>query len=310
MSEVSGIKESVMTDYGRPLQFGYFLVPDATDHQAVLHAARQVDELGLELIGIQDHPYQRSYLDTWTLLAVIAAQTKHVRIFPDVANLPLRPPALLAKAAASLDLLSGGRCELGLGAGAFWEAIHAMGGPTRTPKDAVAALEEAIAIIRLMWSDQRSARFEGQFYSLNGVKPGPAPAHPIGIWVGALGPRMLNLIGRLADGWVPSLSYIKLDQLKEMQQRIDDGALSAGRNPAHIQRLLNLNGIITEGQTGGLLNGPASQWVEELTYITLEFGMDSYLFGGALDTQLQRFAHEIAPQVRENVARQRAKPGG
>lgn len=299
-----------MTDYGRPLQFGYFLVPDATDHQAVLHAARQVDALGLELIGIQDHPYQRSYLDTWTLLAVIAAQTKHVRIFPDVANLPLRPPALLAKAAASLDLLSGGRCELGLGAGAFWEAISAMGGPVRTPRDAVTALEEAIAIIRLMWSDQRAARFKGQFYSLNGVKPGPAPAHPIGIWVGALGPRMLNLIGRLADGWVPSLSYIKLDQLKEMQQRIDDGALSVGRNPAHIQRLLNLSGAITEGQTGGLLNGPASQWVEELTYLALEFGMDSYLFGGAPDIQLQRFAHEIAPQVRENVARQRARSGG
>lgn len=299
-----------MTDYGRPLQFGYFLVPDAIHYQAVLDAARQVDKLGLDLIGVQDHPYQRSFLDTWTLLATIAAQTQHVRVFPDVANLPLRPPAMLAKAAATLDLLSGGRFELGLGAGAFWEAIKAMGGPVHTPRDAVAALEEAIAVIRLMWSREHSLRFEGQFYTLNGVKPGPAPAHPISIWLGALGPKMLNLIGRLADGWVPSLSYLKLNQLKEMQQRIDDGAVSVGRDPASIQRLLNLSGAITEGRTGGLLNGPVSQWVEELTHLSLEFGMDSYLFSGAADIQLQRFAHEIAPQVRENVARQRAKPGG
>ncbi len=295
-----------MKDYGRPLNFGYFLVPDARNHQAVLHAARKVDALGLDLIGIQDHPYQQSYLDSWTLLATIAAQTQRVRVFPDVANLPLRPPAMLAKAAATLDLLSGGRFELGLGAGAFWEAIKAMGGPVYTPKNAVAALEEAIAVIRLMWSKERSVNFEGKFYTLGGVKPGPAPAHAIGIWIGALGPKMLNLVGRLADGWVPSLSYIKLEQLKEMQQRIDDGARSAGRDPAHIQRLLNLFGANIKNRSEGFLNGPIDQWVEELTQLTLEYGMDSYLFSGAPDDQLERFAQEVAPQVRENVARARA----
>lgn len=295
-----------MKDYRRPLSFGYFLIPDALNHQAVLRAARRVDELGLDLIGIQDHPYQQSYLDSWTLLATIAAQTRRVRVFPDVANLPLRPPAMLAKAAATLDLLSGGRFELGLGAGAFWEAIKAMGGPVYTPKNAVAALEEALAVIRLMWSKERSVKFEGQFYTLNGVKPGPAPAHAIGIWIGALGPKMLNLIGRLADGWVPSLSYVKLEQLKEMQRRIDDGARGAGRDPAHIQRLLNLFGANIQDRSAGLLNGPIDQWVEELTQLTLEYGMDSYLFSGAPDNKLERFAQEVAPQVRENVARARA----
>src|SRR5260370_10536494 len=145
-----------MTDYSRPLQFGYFPTPDAGNYPEVLRVARLVDDLGLDLIGIQEHPYQRRFFDTWTLLTAIAAQTGRVRIFPDVANLPLRPPAVLAKAAATLDLISGGRFELGLGAGGFWEAIEAMGGPVRTPKEAVAAFPDAIHVIRLMRRNQPS----------------------------------------------------------------------------------------------------------------------------------------------------------
>lgn len=291
-------------DYGRPLQFGYSLVPNASEHQALLQTVRRIDELGLDLIGIQDHPYQRRFLDTWTLLATIAAQTRHVRIFPDVASLPLRPPAVLAKAAASLDILSNGRFELGIGAGSFWEAIKAMGGPVRTPKEAVAALEEAINVIRLMWSQERSVKFEGKFYSLRGVHPGPAPAHPIGIWIGAYGPKMLALTGRLGDGWIPSLPYIKLEQLPGMQQRIDEAAAEAGRDPATLQRLINLTGSITE-VSAGFLKGPVRQWVEELTELALVYGIDSYLCDDASARQLEQFAQEVVPQVRENVARER-----
>src|SRR5258707_15543537 len=128
-----------MGDYGRPLEFGYFLVPNSDD--PLLATAKAVDRLGLDLIGVQDHPYQRRYVDTWTLLSMVAASTERVRVFPDVASLPLRPPAVLAKAAASLDVLSGGRSELGLGAGAFWDAIEAYGGGGGTPKGAHGDME-------------------------------------------------------------------------------------------------------------------------------------------------------------------------
>lgn len=298
-----------MTDYGNAITFGYFLVPDTADYAGLVRQAQLVEECGLELIGIQDHPYQRRFLDTWTVLTALATQTTRVWLFPDVANLPLRPPAVLAKAAASLDRISGGRFELGLGAGSFWEAIAAMGGPTRTPGEAVAALEEAIAVIRLLWSDPPSARFTGRFYRLAGARPGPAPAHPIGIWVGAVGPRMLDLTGRLADGWIPSSSYVPSERLSDMNQRIDEAATRAGRDPASIRRLYNVMGTITDGPSAGFLDGPVGQWVDELTALTVERGMDSYIFAPAdqPEIQLRRFALEVVPRVREAAARRRGR---
>ena len=105
----------MVPDYGRDVTFGYFLIPNAAD--PLLDIAREIEARGLDWIGIQDHPYQRRFVDTWTLLGAVAAVTTRVGFFPDVANLPLRPPAMMAKAAASLDVLSGGRFEIGLGAG-------------------------------------------------------------------------------------------------------------------------------------------------------------------------------------------------
>nr|WP_256122984.1 LLM class flavin-dependent oxidoreductase [Streptomyces sp. LUP47B] len=116
---------------------------------------------------IQDHPYQAAFDDTWTLLTFLAARTRHVTLVPTVSSLPLRPPAVLAKAVTTLDRLTGSRVQLGLGAGAFWEAVEAMGGSRRTPREAVDALEEAITLIRAMWSGERSVRTHGAHYSLS-----------------------------------------------------------------------------------------------------------------------------------------------
>lgn len=298
-----------MPDYHQPVRFGYFLIPDASDVPGVLELARQVDDLGLDLIGIQDHPYQRRFLDAWTLLTAVAMRTERVRVFPDVASLPLRPPAVLAKAAASLDLLSDGRCELGLGAGAFWDAIAAMGGPRRSPGEAFDAIAEAIRVIRLMWSGERGVRFAGKHYQLAGIHSGPQPAHDIGIWLGATGPRMLDLIGREADGWIPSSSYVTPERLPAMQQMIDEGAARAGREPNAIRRLYNVMGNITDGASHGFLDGPVARWVDELTELTIEYGMDSYIFAPATNPaeQLARFANEVVPQVRERVAGERER---
>ncbi|HEV2872707.1 MAG TPA: LLM class flavin-dependent oxidoreductase [Actinomycetota bacterium] len=297
-----------MPDAGLPARFGWFLVPDAADPQGLIAEARLAERAGFDLIGIQDHPYQRRYFDTFTLLAGLATATERVGLFPDVASLPLRHPAMLAKAAASVDLLSGGRFELGLGAGAFWDAIAAMGGPRRAPGEAVEATEEAIGLLRRLWSDERSVRFEGRHYRVAGVKPGPAPAHPIGIWVGAFGPRMLALIGRLADGWVPSSPYVPPERLAAAQGRIDDAAAGAGRDPAAIRRLYNISGRIGPGG-GGFLDGPAGQWVEQLLPLVTETGMDTFVLWPSESParQLELFAAEVAPALREAVAAHRGR---
>ena len=286
--------------YGRPLELGLSLVPQGADLELLRSLAVRADELGLDLIGIQDHPYQWRFLDTWTLIADLLARTERLSIFPDVANLPLRPPAMLAKQAASLDVLSGGRFELGLGAGAFWEAIGAMGGPVRSGGEALRALEEAIRIIRAFWSGERTIRFDGEHYSVRGLHPGPAPAHAIGIWLGVGKPRALALTGRLADGWVPSLAWATPDLVPDMQRRIDDAAVGAGRDPSEIRRVFNVGGMIVDGPTRGLLQGPPEHWVETLLGFSGELGFDTFVFWPEDDPfgQLERYASEVVPAVR------------
>lgn len=296
-----------MGDYGRELEFGASVEPLADPPDWAARVAVAADRAGLDLVGIQDHPYQRRFLDTWTLISTLVPVTERVRFFPDVANLPLRPPAMLAKAAASLDVLSGGRIEMGLGAGAFWEAVVAMGGPKRSPGEAVRATEEAIEVMRLVWSEERSLRFDGEFYSLAGMRPGPPPLHPIGIWLGAYGPRMLRLVGRLADGWAPSLGYTPPEKLSEMQGRIDAAAAEAGREPKEIRRAYNVAGRIGEGRRG-FLDGPAEHWVEELARFAVELGMDTFIYWPSEDhvRQVELFAGEVVPAVREAVAAERS----
>ena len=275
-------------DYGQPVRFGVFITPVATEQP--LELARIADDLGFDVLGVQDHPYQRRFFDTWTLLTAMAMRTEHITVFPDVANLPLRPPAVLAKAAATLDILSGGRVELGLGAGGFWDAIKAYGGPVRTPGESVSAVEDAIQVIRLLWSGQHGIRFDGKLYPLAGAHSGPVPKHPIGIWIGGYKPRMLSVIGRLADGWVPSLGYLKPPDLLEGNRRIDEAATAAGRDPRSIRRVLN----------AGFVDA------ETLVSLVVDDGMDTFLVSEDPD-DMRAFAKEVAPRVREEVEAHRSR---
>lgn len=284
-----------MTDYGRSLEFGFFLEPTAADPAATLATARLADDLGLELLGVQDHPYQPTHLDTWTLLSAIGAQTQSIRIFPDVANIALRPPAVLAKSVASLDRISGGRAELGLGAGAFWDAVEAVGVRRKSPGQAVSALDEAIDITRLWWSGRQPISYTGRHHSLAGVHPGPQPVHDIGIWLGSYGPRMLDLVGRKANGWLPSLGYLPPDGLAAANARIDEAAVAAGRDPSSITRIYNVFG-----------NVRARQWIELATDWALDKGMNGFVFGGPpTEASLRMIAEEIAPAVRDAVTKER-----
>jgi len=294
-------------DYGRPVEFGISVAPNSSEMDAIRVAVTAADQSGLDLVGIQDHPYQWRFMDTWMLMASLLANTGRVRVFADVTNLPLRPPAMLAKEAATLDVLSGGRFELGLGAGSFWDAIAAMGGPRRTPGQAVEALEEAIAIIRQAWGGQRSVHFEGTRYSAHGYHPGPLPGHQIAIWIGAYRPRMLRLIGRSADGWIPSLGMIGIPEIAEAQEVIDGAAVAAGREPSEIRRMLNVSGSIGPGVSGGAFSGSVEDWVELLAGWVTDVGLDTFILWPVDPdpSQVETFGREVAPAVRTEVARRR-----
>src|SRR6202171_4588168 len=227
-------------DYGQPVKFGVFITPGAAQPEHPLAVAALADELGFDLVGVQDHPYQSRFLDTWTLLTAMAMRTKQIKVFSDVLNIPLRPPAVLAK---------------------------------------------AIQGTRLMWSGERGVRFDGSHYQLSGVHTGPPPAHPIGIWLGAYKPRMLSLVGRAADGWVPSLGYAQPADLHEGNMRIDEAAGAAGRDPKAIRRILNAGADVP---------------VELFTSLTVEHGMDTYVIGGIEDPEALRwFATDAIPAGRD-----------
>ncbi len=292
-----------MPDAGGDLDFGYFLIPNAAD--PLIETAREVERLGLEYVGIQDHPYQRRFVDTFALMSAILATTTTLRAFPDVASLPLRPPAVLAKTAATLDVLSGGRFELGLGAGAFWDAIEGYGGTRRSAGESVDQLAEGVEVIRRVWSGERGLRFEGDFYHLRGVHSGPIPVHDIGIWIGSSGPRSLRQTGRIADGWVHSIRPDVLARLAEMNARVDEGAAEAGRKPTDVRRVFNVNGTITDGRSEGFLHGPVGQWVDELTSLVVDHRAQTIVFwgsDGAGHEQLRRFAQEVIPATRARLA--------
>jgi len=129
----------------QPVKFGLNVDPNTGGLPIAERITAIADTSGLDLVGVQDHPYNDGFTDTLTLITWLVARTRHVHLFPNVANLPLRPPAMLAKQAATIDVLSAGRFELGLGAGAFADGI---GGPRRSAGQARDALSEAIDIIR------------------------------------------------------------------------------------------------------------------------------------------------------------------
>lgn len=296
-----------MTD----LTFGFSLVPtlDVGAHRELAVAA---EENGLRLLGIQDHPYVPDYLDTFVLAATLLAATSRISVFPDVANLPLRPPAMLAKAAAALDITSEGRFELAIGAGGYWDAIVRMGVERRSRGEANAALEEAIAIMRAVWGTGRPVHERGAHYTVDGLAPGPVPPHPIEIWTGSQGPKALALTGRIADGWAaPIPSYLPYEQWPAANAILDEAAVSAGRRPADVRRIAQIVGHITDApgdvraESGAApVRGDAEQWAALLARLATEQPYTSFVFWPERQTvdQVVRFGRDVAPLVRAAVS--------
>jgi alkanesulfonate monooxygenase SsuD/methylene tetrahydromethanopterin reductase-like flavin-dependent oxidoreductase (luciferase family) len=270
---------------------------DSADHEEAFRLARFADEAGYAFASTQDHPYLQDNLEVWTLLTAIASRTTRLKVMPNVANLALRPPAMLAKAAATLDLISGGRVLLGVGAGSPAGDAPSYGAPLPS----VAALEEALQVLRLM-REPGPVSFAGVHHRLEGAMPGPIRRVPL--WVGAFRPRTLALTGRYGDGWQsPANLYVPPSAVPERQRIIDEAAEAAGRDPREVRRCYNVVGVIRPGGRGSEeearpVEGPPEFWVDAIGRYRDELGFDSVVFsplGDDVRAQAELFAEKVLP---------------
>ncbi|MBQ1048751.1 LLM class flavin-dependent oxidoreductase [Micromonospora sp. C51] len=292
-----------MNDHGHPITFGVSLDPSAENLAATRRVAQSAVDGGFDLLAVQDHPYQPGHLDSWTMISHLAAETDRVSFLTDVADLQLRPPTMLAKAAASLSVMTRGRVILGVGGGASTDAIAAMGGARRSGPEMVAYTEESLSIMRRALAGGPVRHISDQ-HAVEGYVAGPVAPTPVPLWVGAQKRRMLTLVGRHADGWISPLNiYVPPTDVPSRQAIIDEASRAAGRDPARVRRIYNVIGAVGpyRGATG--LVGDVNLWVNTLTEWAVELGFDTFVFWpiSAAAAQVELFANEVAPAVRERV---------
>ncbi|HEX2025658.1 MAG TPA: LLM class flavin-dependent oxidoreductase [Actinomycetota bacterium] len=265
--------------------------------------ARRAEELGFDFVSYSDHLHGDSPTwEPWTMLSWIAASTRRIRVLTRVLAVSYRSPAVVAKMAETFDRLSGGRLMLGLGGGYLDEEFRAFGLPVPSPRDKIDGLEEAIRVIRGLWSEP-AFTFEGRLHRTEAATLAPRPDHPIPIWVGTYGPRALNLTGRLADGWIPSLGFAPPDDVTRMRERVLAAAERAGRDPAGITCAYNLVIRVDERAEPDpkVVSGSPEAIAEQLRGFT-GIGFTAFNFmptGPGADEQADRLGREVLPLLRD-----------
>jgi alkanesulfonate monooxygenase SsuD/methylene tetrahydromethanopterin reductase-like flavin-dependent oxidoreductase (luciferase family) len=284
------------------LLFGVNIPTSAAPGVDPVASAVSAERLAFDFISSSDHPGgTRPVYETWTMLTWIAASTTRIRVASRVLGVPYRNPAMLAKMAESFARLSSGRLILGLGGGSADDEHRAFGLGVRSPREKTTGLEEAVTIIRGLWS-QPGFSFKGEIYSTDAADIEPKPEQPIPIWLGTFAPRSLALTGRLADGWIPSLGYARSDELLSMRQRVLGAAVDAGRDPSEITCVVNAEVVVDGGVKGrdSLVAGSPEEVAERLgAFLDGGFsGLNFMLEGSALAEQMERVGAEVIPQLR------------
>jgi probable F420-dependent oxidoreductase len=285
------------------VRFGVSVIPSASGRSDPVDEARHAEQVGFDLVTVWDHLHgEHPSYETWTLLTWIAASTSRIRVGTNVLGLPYRNPVVTAKMAESLDRLSGGRLVLGLGAGGSDREFEAFGLPVRSPREKVEALEEAIGIIRGVWFAP-AFTFQGRHYRAVAAEVEPKPTYPIPIWLGAYGPKGLELTGRMADGWIPSMSYAPPSVAREKIKDVREAAERAGRDPDAVTCAYNVSvrvGGDPAPDPDRLVAGEAGAVAERLAGLVADgFTFLNLWLSGDRAEQRERLAREVLPAVRE-----------
>jgi probable F420-dependent oxidoreductase len=272
-------------------QFGPDAGPDA-----LLEAARLAEELGYDSLWVIERllyplnpkapypatadgslplPYRRS-LDPLAILAYLAAATSRVRIGTSIINLPYHNPVLLARELGTIDVLSQGRLDIGLGVGWSPDEFEAVGVPMQNRGQRA---EEALQVLEAIWRDN-PVEFEGRYFrvpqSSFDLKPVQKPRPPI--YMAAYTPATMNRVARLADGWIPS--GVPIGAMEQMFSVIKQGAAEAGRDPSGLKLIVLANVEVHPTPLGNerpIFVGSAEQ-IEEDICATQRLGAEELIF--------------------------------
>ena len=303
-----------MTPSARPnLRFGLFIGQVGLSWAELVERFRLADSLGFDHAWLVDHlmptepPYDRPIFEAWSALAGLAAVTERIRIGVLVTSNTFRNPAVLAKAAATVDHISRGRLIFGIGTGWHEEEHRRFGIPMPPAADRVRHLNEALDVIESVWSGDASSH-RGPAYRLEGALglPRPMQSPRIPILIAAHRPRMLALAARRADVWdtfatLPGTATAGVgSELRERIERFEAAARAAGRDPATIRRSTWVGGEALR----------TSEAYEAFAGRHIALGFTDLITGlphpDGWDT-LRRVATSIIPQLRED---EEASPAG
>ena len=282
---VGGIRFGICTDQADP----YATLADRW---------RYYEDLGFDSVWNCDHFIRPSnpsgpYFEGWTLLAALAAQTTRIRVGVLVGSNTFRHPALVAQQAITIDHISGGRLELGLGAGWFLEEHERFGIPFDDPPVRVEMFGEALEVIDSLLRG-RSTTHEGRHYQLRDarLRPEPIQSPRPPFTLGAHRPRMLKLCARFADRWN---SYGSVEEMAERNRRLDEACREIGRDPTEIIR--SFYGWVNDMESQGLPDPWSSpDAFSEVVGRLVEVGVNEFIFDQPRPEQF-RTAERIASEV-------------
>mgnify|MGYP001819217258 CR=1 FL=1 len=297
-------------------RFGVLVLPNS-EWPEILRRAKHVEDLGFELVSTADHfvdwsDTSRLWHEGWSVLAAVAMATERVRIATYVTQFPLRHPAMLARQALTIDHISNGRLEIGIGTGIPIDPSYDMMGiPNWSGKERVVRFKEYVHIIDQLLSNEVTS-FEGEFFTINQaiMKPRPVQRPRPPLVIAALGPVMLRFSAGIADTWNTMSFAQTLDEqladVKEKLRIVDEACAKAGRDPGALRRSYHMFDPSARSSAGAFSCYASVDAFEDAAGRLLEAGFSELsLYYPELAEQVpvfERVARDVLPKLRATKA--------
>ena len=306
----------------RALRFEVLIVPNMP-WETVLDRFRCIEALGFDIGGLADHFVDwtnppNPWFDLWATLGAVAQATTTLRLRPCVAQIPLRDPATFARQALTLDHISGGRIELGLGIGLTVDPSYAMMGIANwSNAERVARLKEYLEIVDRMLTREITS-YAGKYYTIDEavMNPRPVQSPRPPIMLAAMGPVMLKRAARYADTW-NSLSFLEtfdaqLAETRERADRIDEHCATIGRDPATLTRSYTMFDATGRKRGGMIAYYESEDAFADMVGRVLELGITEIgLYWPTLPEQrpmFEQIATDVIPRIKAAHASSEARP--